>query len=429
MERKIDSKLLSWKNDANRLPLILDGARQVGKTYALTRFAKEHYKNCVHVNMDINRRVAAAFEQDIAPSSILRILEAEAQQQIRPGGTLVILDEIQASGRALTSLKYFAEDAPEYHVAAAGSLLGVAVNRERYSFPVGKVKTLHMYPLDFEEYLSARGEALLAGEIKRCFASMEPLAEPLHDRAIDHYREYLIVGGMPACVKRRADGASLLEIPPIQNEIMDNYIADMAKYASASDAVKIRSCYNSLPAQLGKDNKKFQYKIVRKGGTASIFGASIEWLALAGVVLRCGRIDHGYIPVSAYADHSAFKLYFSDVGLLAMKTDIPHSLILSGEANTLMGALTENYVAQQLAAAEHELWYWTSEGIAELDFVTQSQEGVSGIEVKKGEHTKSKGLGIFSSKYQPARRIRLSLKNFGDTDGLLAIPLYAAFCL
>ncbi|MDR2196635.1 MAG: DUF4143 domain-containing protein [Coriobacteriales bacterium] len=429
MRRTIDEALRRWKQSKDRMPLLLDGARQVGKTYALVKFAKENYDDCVHVNLDISSRIRESLDLNISPESILKVVEAETQQKIVPGKSLLILDEIQSSERALSALKYFCEDAPQYHVAAAGSLLGAAINRERYSFPVGKVNSLHMYPMDFEEYLWARNEKVLADEIRDGFERMMPLLPSLHLKAIELYRDYLICGGMPRCVQALATGQSLREISWLQREILDNYLADMARYASNSETVKIRSCFESIPAQLAKENHKFQYRVVRKGGSAAVFGASIEWLRLAGVVLKCQNVEHGYLPLSAYADLSAFKLYMADVGLLTMRTQLPHSIILSGHENTFMGALTENYVAQQLAAHGHELYYWTSDGRAELDFVTPTEEGIAAIEVKKGEHTKGKSLRIFMGKYKPNVVIRLALKEFGSYDGIRTVPLYATHCL
>jgi len=429
VKRKIERELIRWKNNLARKPIILDGAGQVGKTYSLLKFAKEHYENYIHVSFDKETVIAESLKDDISPGNIIRILEAGTGERVIPGRTLIIFDEIQASGRALSALKCFYEEAPEIHIAAAGSLLGDAVNREECSFPVGKVQTLPMYPLDFEESLEARGEEMLLKEIKAGYTRTEPLPEALHRKSIDLFREYLITGGMPVCVKARSEGGSLLDIAELQREIIVDYNADMAKYAAAPEAVRIRACYDSIPAQLAKENKKFQYRVVRKGGSAALFGASIEWLASAGVVLKCQNIAHGYIPVSAYADMSAFKLYYSDVGLLTLRSKIPHSLILTNADNPFLGFLTENYVAEQLKAKGAELFYWTSSGVAELDFVTQSQSGVTAIEVKKGEHSKSKSLGIFRGKYAPARAVRLSSKNFGSTDGVLAVPFYAVWCL
>lgn len=430
MKRKIETKLQSWKQkEADRRPLILNGARQVGKTYILRKFGEEYFKNVVYVNLETNPVVASYFDDNISPERIIRYLEASMGEKIVPGETLIILDEIQSCERALTSLKYFCEEAPEYHVAAAGSLLGVAINRQKYSFPVGKVETIMLYPLDFEEYLWARGEAFLCNEIWNAYSEMAPLPEALHQKATELYREYLIVGGMPACINLFNELGSFIDVQIAQKEILDNYIADMAKYSSNTDSVKIRACFNSIPAQLAKDNRKFQYKVVQKGGSSALFGASIEWLNLAGIVLKCQKIAQATDPIAVYADLSSFKLYMGDVGLLTMKSGISQQTVLTGEGNTFMGALTENYVAQQLAAKDYLLYYWESEQTAELDFVHQKANEIIAIEVKKGEHVKSRSLSVFICAYKPAYSIRLSLKNFGEKDGLKSVPLYAAFCI
>ena len=430
MKRKIEDRLLTWKDKtSNRLPLIVNGARQVGKTYILRKFGAEQFNNVVYINLETNLTVASCFSDNITPERLLRYLEASTVERIIPGETLIILDEIQSCERALTSLKYFCEESPEYHIVAAGSLLGVAINRQRYSFPVGKVETITLYPLDFEEFLWARGKEFLCEEIHRAYKTMEPLPEALHQEAIELYREYLLIGGMPACINAFLNSGSFLDVPLVQNEILDNYIADMAKYASNTDSVKIRACYNSIPAQLAKDNKKFQYKVVQKGGSAALFGASIEWLNLAGVVLKCQRISQAYEPIAVYADLSAFKLYMGDVGLLTMKSGISQQTVLSGEGNTFMGAVTENYVAQQLVVKGYDLYYWESGSAAELDFVLQKDNQIIGIEVKKGEHVRSRSLNVFVSNYKPDYSIRLSLKNFGEKELLRSIPLYAVFCI
>lgn len=430
MKRKIEERLLAWKDKTNnRLPLIVNGARQVGKTYILRKFGTEQFKNVVYINLETNLTVASYFSDNITPERLLRYLEASIGERIIPGETLVILDEIQSCERALTSLKYFYEETPEYHIVAAGSLLGVAINRQRYSFPVGKVETITLYPLDFEEFLWARGKEFLCEEIHGAYEAMEPLPEALHQEAIELYREYLLIGGMPACINAFLNSGSFLDVPLVQNEILDNYIADMAKYASNADSVKIRACYNSIPAQLAKDNKKFQYKVVQKGGSAALFGVSIEWLNLAGVVLKCQRISQAYEPIAVYTDLSAFKLYMGDVGLLTMKSGISQQTVLSGEGNTFMGAVTENYVAQQLTARGYDLYYWESNSTAELDFVLQKENQIIGIEVKKGEHVRSRSLNVFINSFKPAYSVRLSLKNFGEKNGLKSVPLYALFCI
>lgn len=430
MKRKIESQLLAWKDKGKkRLPLIINGARQVGKTYLLRKFGEEHFQNVVYVNLETNYSVASYFGDNISPEKLLRYLEVSTGEIIIAGETLIIFDEIQSCERALTSLKYFCEETPEFHIAAAGSLLGVAINRSRYSFPVGKVETLTLYPFDFEEYLWARGRELLSEEIRRAYETMEALPEALHQEAVELYREYLIVGGMPACINAFLNQKSFLDVFLVQNGILDNYIADMAKYSSNTESVKIRACYNSIPAQLAKENKKFQYKVVQKGGTAAIFGASIEWLNLAGVILKCQRLNEAFEPISVYADLSAFKIYMADIGLLVMKSGISAQTVLSGEGNLFMGAVTENYVAQQLAAKGYPLYYWQSKSTAELDFVLQKENQIIGIEVKKGEHVRSRSLSVFVDSYKPAYTIRFSLKNFGERDGLKSIPLYAVFCI
>lgn len=288
---------------------------------------------------------------------------------------------------------------------------------------------MELFPMDFEEFLWALGKDFLAAEIRGCFDGMTSMPEGLHREALEHFREYLIVGGMPAVVGSFLESGSFLNVSAIQNEIVDNYIADMAKYASNTDSVKIRACYNSIPAQLAKENKKFQYKVVQKGGTAAIFGVSIEWLNLAGIVLKCQKVEHGFEPVPVYADLSSFKLYMGDVGILTMKSALPHHIILSGEGNTFLGAVTENYVAVQLRANGYGLYYWSSEYSAELDFVIVKDQRTYGIEVKKGEHVRSRSLSQFIAKYHPYRAVRFSAKNFGDENNILSIPLYAVFCL
>ena len=429
MRRRIEEKLLEWKQREKRMPLLLYGARQVGKTYILTEFGRKYFENTVYINLETNLAVASYFADDISPERIIRFLEATVNQEIVAGKTLIIFDEIQACERALTALKYFCELAPEYHIAAAGSLLGVAIHREQYSFPVGKVESNTLYPLNFQEFLWAMAEERLAEEIHRCFAENEPMPEALHKKAIENYRYYLIVGGMPASVQTFINTGKLVLVPNVQNEILNNYVADMAKYASPSETVKIRGCFNSIPAQLAKENKKFQYKVVQKGGSAALFGESIEWLSQAGVVLKCQKIEQAMNPISVYADLSSFKMYMGDVGLLVMKSGVPQQTILTGESNLFMGSVTENYVAQELVANGHNLFYWASEHTAEIDFVMQNERDIIGIEVKKGTKVRSRSLGVFVEKYQPSYCIRFSEKNFGLENGVKSVPLYAAFCV
>ncbi|MDD4493924.1 MAG: ATP-binding protein [Eubacteriales bacterium] len=432
MKRKISENLIAWKNQPKRrMPLLVYGARQVGKTYILNEFGQRHYKNVAYFNLETNQTVSSYFSENIEPEHIIRFLETEVRERIIPGETLIFFDEIQSCERALTSLKYFNEKTPEYHIVCAGSLLGVAINRDQYSFPVGNVDSMFLFPLDFEEFLWALGEERLCEDIKNSFENNEALPTALHEKALDLYKIYLIVGGMPLAVLEYKDIGSLIPVPDMQNKIINDYIADMAKYASNAESVKIRAAYNSIPVQLAKDNRKFQYKLAQKGGTATIFGSAIDWLSFAGVVLKCVRIEQGLMPISVYSDLSAFKLYMSDIGLLTMKSGISQQAVLaSGEIeNTFLGAISENYVAQALWTNRYDLYYWTSGGIAELDFVLQKGNDIIPVEVKTGTRTKSRSLNMFVEKYKPAYAIRISSKNFGFENNIKSVPLYAVFCI
>jgi len=431
MKRKISDKLIAWKDDPNRMPLILNGARQVGKTYILKEFGARHFKQVVYINLENNLLANSFFDNDITPLRIIQYLETLTSTRIIAGETLIILDEIQACSRALTSLKAFCEEAPQYHLVAAGSLLGVAVNRDIYSFPVGKVNELNMFPMDFEEFLLALDKEFLINEIISHYNVLAAMPEALHIQALELYKQYLIVGGMPAVIEEFIESRSLITSTEIQGRILNEYIADMAKYSSAVTSVKIRACYNSIPTQLAKENKKFQYKIVQKGGTATIFGESIEWLNSAGIVLKCQKIDHGFMPIAAYKDLSDFKLYMSDIGMLTMKSGMAQQTILSPveEDNGFMGSMCENYVAQALYCNGFPLNFWKNENTAEVDFVLQIDGKVIPLEVKKGLRTKSVSMSMFMKKYNSPYSIRISRKNFGFENQIKSVPLYAVFCI
>ena len=413
------------------MPLILNGARQVGKTYILKEFAAEHFSKFVYINFETNTNINSFFDGDLNPARIVQYLESVSDIRIIPGETLIILDEIQSCSRALLSLKAFCEEAPQYHIVSAGSLLGVAVNREKYSFPVGKVDELSMYPMDFEEFLWAMKHTALSREILNHFSQDKSMPNALHNEALELYRQYLIVGGMPAAVKEFIDTGSFLTVKDFQGRILNEYIADMAKYAHPTTTVKIRACYNSIPAQLAKENVKFQYKTVQRGGTATIFGESIEWLVFAGIGLKCQKINHGFMPVSAYADLSDFKLYMSDTGMLTMKSGMATQTILSSlnEDNMFLGMISENYVAQALVCNGFPLFYWKNGNTAELDFVVQIAGEVVPVEVKKGKRTKSASLNMFMKQYNCRFAIRISGKNFGFENTIKSVPLYAVWCL
>ena len=431
MKRKILESLVEWKASEERKPLVLNGARQVGKTYILEEFGKKHFENVIYLNMEIESDVRNFIEKEISPRKIIQFIESAKRQEIIPEKTLIFFDEIQASERALTALKYFCEQTPEYYIVAAGSLLGVAINREKYSFPVGKVNEFYLYPLDFEEFLWALGYDKLAEEIKNHYAYNEAIPEALHNVALELYQKYFIIGGMPASVKSFIKTDSYLKVQIVQNDILNEYIADMAKYADTATSVKIRACYDSIPAQLAKENAKFQYKVVQRGGTATIFGEAIEWLNLANITLKCQRLEHGFIPINAYMDLINFKLYMGDIGILTLRSEIPLQTILSTieTDNTFLGAMTENYVAQCFKTKNYRLAYWQSEGKAEVDFVLQLDGKVVPVEVKKGKRNRAKSLGVFMEKYKLEYAIRISKKNFGFENNIKSVPLYAVFCI
>jgi predicted AAA+ superfamily ATPase len=431
MKRKILDSLIEWKNSEDRKPLILNGARQVGKTYILEEFGKEYFEHVIYLNMEIEGDVRNFIEKELSPRKIIQFIESTKRQEIIPEKTLIFFDEVQASERTLTSLKYFYEQTPEYYIVAAGSLLGVAINREKYSFPVGKVNEFYLYPLDFEEFLWALGYEILAKEIKNHYANNEAMPEALHNVALELYQKYFIIGGMPAAVQSFIKADSFLKVQIIQNDILNEYIADMAKYAGTTTSVKIRACYDSIPAQLAKENTKFQYKVVQRGGTATIFGEAIEWLNLANIALKCQRLEHGFIPINAYMDLINFKLYMGDIGILTLRSEIPLQTILSTieTDNTFLGAMAENYVAQCFKAKNHRLAYWQSEGKAEVDFILQIDGKVVPIEVKKGRRNRAKSLGVFMEKYKSEYAIRISKKNFGFENKIKSVPLYAVFCI
>lgn len=430
MKRKMTQKLIEWKNSEHRKPLIINGARQVGKTYLALMFGKENYMNTVYFNFDNNSDLNNIFERNFDTDRILRELAVLSGESILKKDTLIVFDEIQSSQLALNSLKYFNENNNDYHIIAAGSLLGVAINRSKHSFPVGKVDTYTLYPLDFEEYLIALGKESLVELIKECFVTDTQLS--LHENTMDIYRTYLVVGGMPSVVLDYINNQDFNFVLSTQKSIDDNYIADMAKYASPSETIKIMAAYRSLPAQLAKDNKKFQYKFIKTGAKAYDYEGPISWLESSGIINKVCKVNEGMLPLSVYADNEFFKIYLTDTGLLCSKANLPANKIISAsqELNQFKGSLAENYVASALRIQGYIPFYWESNGQAEVDFIIQNKNGdIIPIEVKAAENTRAKSLGIYIKKYKPSYAIRISGKNFGFENGIKSVPLYAVFCI
>ena len=432
MIRKAMVDLLKWKDKKNRKPLLLYGARQVGKTYLVNEFGNKYFKDIIYVNFEKNEMVSKIINENISPEYIIKNLELIYNKKISKENTLIFFDEIQKNPRALTSLKYFCEEAPEYYVIGAGSLLGVYIKKEGYSFPVGKVDTLTINPLSFEEFLINTNNELLLNNIVECFNNNTPMSNAAHEKAIDLYYDYLTVGGMPEVVLEYINSNSLIAVSEYQRNIIDAYKSDITKYCTdANEANKILATFDSIPIQLAKDNKKFQYKLVQKGGTNTIFGNSINWLVNAGIANKCVKTKIG-IPLKMYEELESFKLYMNDVGLLTNLSEFPVYLMKNKEIinGTMIGMLTENYVASSLKYNGLNLNYWKNEYDSEVDFVLQSQNGdIIPLEVKANIHTKSRSLNNYIKEYNPKYSIRLSLKNFGFENNIKCIPLYGVFCI
>jgi predicted AAA+ superfamily ATPase len=382
------------------------------------------------VDLEDSRDIAAIFDRNLDPARIVRELSAAAGQSILPGDTLLFLDEIQSCERALTSLKYFAVRAPEYHVIAAGSLLGVALNRENHSFPVGQVDMLTLHPLDFGEFLEALGETPLADLIREHGQSFEPLS--LHEKALDLYRLFLITGGMPRPVLEYLNTEDFARVQAVQKNLNDSYVADMAKYAGREETARILAAWSSVPAQLAKENRKFQYRLIKSGARAHDFQTPLHWLEAAGMIRRCVRIREGKPPLAAWAEEDFFKVYMADTGLLCSKFEIAPPFILSGNPrfDQFKGALAENHVCQALGVNGIRPFYWESRSSAELDFVYQDREGrVIPVEVKSSRHVRSKSLHRFMELYEVPWGVRISERNFGFENGIKSVPHYGVFCI
>ena len=431
MYRKIMSFLEAWKESSHRKPLILQGARQVGKTYSILEFGRKAYENVAYFNFETNPKLNETFEENISPDYLRPILSHIAGQTIVKEKTLIVFDEVQLCERALTSLKYFCENAPEYHVIVAGSLLGVAVNRAKFSFPVGKVDMKTLYPMDMEEFMLAMGENALVEQIRKCFETDSPMPSALHDAAMQRYRQYLIVGGMPECVMQFADTKDYILVRHTQDTILASYLNDMSKYNTLNEIKKTRLAYDNITVQLSKKNTRFQYKLIKKGGRASEFENAIEWLCLSGIVSRVYRVEQIKKPLENYRDIDAFKIYVSDLGLLCAKKDLAAAdiLYMGEELDDFKGGMAENYVNVQLSINGYNTYYWESERGAEIDFVIQRDGQLIPIEVKSADNTRAKSLKLYMDTYKPAYAIKLSAKNFGYEDQKKIVPLYAAFCI
>lgn len=424
MERNVLQKLVAWKNSTNRKPLIVNGARQVGKTYILREFGRRHFAQTAYVNCDSNHQLDLIFSQDFNVERIVLSLSALLHMNITPADTLIIFDEVQENPRVLASLKYFCENAPQYHVAVAGSLLGISLH-SGVSFPVGKVDMIKLYPMSFDEFLLAAGEA---GLVKILQSRDYRLIDSLAVRLTDRLRQYYYVGGMPAAVAEFVEHKNLQEVRNIQKQILFDYRRDFSKHAPAHEVSRINMVWDSIPAQLAKENKKFVFAAIKKGARASEFELAIQWLLDAGLVYKVCRVSAPLMPLMFYEELSVYKLFMLDVGLMGAMADVPAESVLV--ADTLIreykGAFTELFVLTQLMVQDIPIYYSSSnDARSEVDFVVQHGSTITPIEVKAEDNVQSKSLRAYIAKHPGLKGLRLSMKPYQDQGWMENKPLYA----
>ncbi len=424
------AKLLEWKNSAHRKPLLLRGARQVGKTWVLTEFGRSSYENLAYFNFDLNQEFSQFFKTTKEPKRILENLTAASAQPILPGKTLIVFDEIQACPEAIAALKYFCELAPEYHVACAGSLLGLALSHPT-SFPVGKVNVLNMYPLTFEEFLEANGDTLLVNYLHN-FERLEPVPEAFFNPLYEKLRIYLLIGGMPEAVLSWIEEKSVNGLQEILSDLLNLYSLDFQKHASLALFPKIDLVWKSIPSQLARENKKFLYSLVRKSARAREYEDAVQWLVNADLLKKVSRSSKPGLPLSAYDELQAYKLYMLDVGLLRRFCSLAPSAITEGDRlfTEFKGALAENFILQELLPQFDGMpRYWAVDNPHyEVDFLIQHENIVVPIEVKAGKNVKAKSLQKYRGKYteNTPLAVRFSLRNLSFDNGLLNVPLFMA---
>lgn len=431
MKRKFYSNLLNWKNNDITTPLMVVGARQIGKTYLINEFCKDNFDDYIYINLIDNVDIVNLFEENINTKDKVRRLELNLNKKIGEN-TILFFDEIQESEQLISSLKYFCEDDFPYKIVCAGSLLGVKLKRFKSSFPVGKVKILNMYPMDFEEFLMAINYEMVIDEIRNCYKENVALDNSIHNKLLDYYKLYLVVGGMPASINNLVkNNLDILSYDAdILNSIISSYLADMKKYTlNYFETVKIEKVYKSLPAQLIKENKKFMYSKIEQNARKRDYESPIEWLLASNLIISSNYVNRFETPLKAFSNPDFFKLYINDVGILVSQLKIPYNKLLLNSDFMYIGAILENYVAEQLTINGYDLYYWQENQVAEMDFIIDTKDGVIPIEVKANDNTSSKSLNYYVSKYKPNYSIRISSKNFGFDNNIKSVPLYAVFCI
>jgi Predicted ATPase (AAA+ superfamily) len=425
MEREAYKKLLEWKQSSDRKPLIISGARQTGKTWLLNNFGASEYKKIAYINCEKNKAMQKLFIEDYDMDRIIRVISALTEVDVEPGNTLIVLDELQSIPDGLTSLKYFCEDAPQFHVAAAGSLLGIAIH-EKSSFPVGKVDMIRIFPMNFEEFVLAMGKTNLLDILQQ---RDYPTMKILEQQYIDLLRQYYFVGGMPAAISAYSQGEGVSKIRSIQKQILFDYANDFSKYAPTKEIPRINMVWQSIPSQLAKDNKKFIYGAMKKGARASEFEIAIQWLIDMGLIYKINRINKPVIPLKFYKDLSAFKLFTLDCGLMGALSETPAGLMLADNSifEEFKSAFTELYVLQQMETIDSMpiYYYSTDDSRTEIDFVIQNGNRVIPIEVKAEENLKAKSLSRYVTDNPHLKGLRFSMSPYRDQEWMENIPLYA----
>ncbi|MCL1847937.1 MAG: DUF4143 domain-containing protein [Coriobacteriia bacterium] len=432
MKRKVYQDLLAWKNKGADKPLLITGARQVGKTYIIEQFCKSEFNSFLEFNLQDRADVVSIFNEEINTQEKIDRLELLVGHKIDFENTIIFFDEVQVSEEIVSACKFFAESETEYKIICAGSLLGVKINRFRKPFPVGKVNMLSVFPMDFEEFLWASGKELLAEQVRTCFATNERMASALHEELLKMYRGYLYVGGMPEAIAdfTENDNDVLLFNTRILDEIRLAYLSDMNKYIiTPLESARIEAIYRSVPAQMANASKKFMYAKIRKGTKGRDYASSLDWLVSSGMVFQSHMVEKPGIPLKGYQKEGFFKLYLSDPGLLSNALGIQAGTIMLDHEFPQKGTLAENYVAGQLRASGKPLFYWKNENTAEVDFLLTTDQGIIPIEVKAGKRVDSPSLRVYQSTNNPHFAMRISAKNFSFDNGIKAVPLYAAFCI
>ena len=429
MQRFLMADLLEWKDSPHRKPLVLNGARQVGKTWLMKEFGRKYFKYTAYVNFDNNEHMTEVFDQDYDIERILMAINIETHVKIIPEETLIIFDEIQESPRAIASLKYFYEKAPEYTIVAAGSLLGVAIHKG-VSFPVGKVDTIQLNPMSFREFLMAIGEHEL---VKLINDKNYQLMSVFRDKYIDWLKKYYYIGGMPEVVSSFVEERDFSEVRYLQKRIIEMYEADFSKHTTERELPRIRMVWNSIPMQLAKENKKFLFGKIKEGARARDFEIAIEWLQDCGLITKVYKVTKPAVPLKAYIDFSSFKLFLLDVGLLSAMSDLDAKSILikNNILTEFKGALTEQYVLQQLVAdTDYTPYYFTeSKSEGEIDFMIQKETNIVPVEVKAEENLRAKSLKTYCEKYKPAEAVRTSMSDYREQEWMTNIPLWTIITL